>query len=628
MNMFEQNLIYIKEMYPNLLNVVLNDTLDASYEVIPSANGMPNINLQTNETLYYLHSKYDPGAEAEKWVANLSNNGNLTDQVLLFGIGMGYFLEALLKSPEVNRVAVLEPDVQAFNALLRHRNLHTFLSDDKIKLMAVGDHDLNLAELAETITKTMTGELSIVAPPVYQRLYPAKLKWLREKVQESVINDLSNFRTFEKFQKTWLENILRNIPFTIKYLSVLSLKDVLKGGNVVIVGSGPSLEIDVQYLRDIKNKCFIIAAGSSIQALQHFEIDPGLVVTMDGGRANSLAFRRVDSKRSPLVFITQTYYEVLDNYYNNLAFATFEEDQVSEYLYRDQEVPRFRATASVTGTALQLADYMGAKQIIMLGQDLSYPGDKFYSSGVGHLSETTKSNVLKGATDWVDNVLGGKNRSTPVMTLTRKNIETNIKVLELKGIKVINSSRGGAAIEGAEWIPMDVVSQEMMGLPDLELDIHQLMQTRSESEQGVLLQSMMTKLGRILQQAEESEKLLQELRKEIRKLEREHNYRNLNTVGRGLVRVNERWQVITANESFLFYSFGTSHFINGYLKHVPAIVEAHNPLVKAELIVAHLGSLVDQLIAFGPELKSLLSNSLERLETLAEDLNVITGRNE
>ncbi|WP_270406288.1 6-hydroxymethylpterin diphosphokinase MptE-like protein [Paenibacillus timonensis] len=624
--MFEQNLIYLKEMYPNLLNAVLNDTMDASYEVVPSANGMPNLKIQTGETVNYLHSKYDPEAEAEKWVANLSNNGTLTDQVLLFGIGMGYFLEALLKSPEVNRVTILEPDVQAFNVLLRQRNLQTILSDDKIKLMAVGDHELILAELAETITKTMTGELSIVAPPVYQRLYPDKLKSLREKVQESVINDLSNNQTFEKFQKTWLENILRNIPFTIKYPSVLSLKDVLKGGNVVIVGSGPSLEIDVHYLKELKKKCFIIAAGSSIQALQHFEIDPDLVVTMDGGRANSLVFRKVDSTRSPLVFITQTYFEVLETYHNDLAFATFVEDPVSEYLYRDHEVPRFRATASVTGTALQLADYMGAKQIIMLGQDLSYPEDKFYSSGVRHLSEATKSNVLKGATDWVDNVLGGKNRSTPVMTLTRKNIEMNIKALELKGIKVINSSRGGAIIEGTDWIPMDVISKEKLELPDMDLDIRQLMQARPKLEQWELLQSMMTKLKRILQQAEESEKLLQELHKEIQKLERERNYRNLNSVSRGIVRVNERWQVITANDSFLFYSFGTSHFVNSYMKHVPAIVEAQNPLAKAELIVAHLGELVDQLLDFGPELKSLLSNSIERLEKLAEDLNGITGR--
>lgn len=624
--MFEQNLIYLKEMYPNLLNAVLNDTMDASYEVVPSANGMPNLKIQTGETVNYLHSKYDPEAEAEKWVANLSNNGTLTDQVLLFGIGMGYFLEALLGSQEVKRITVLEPDVQAFNVLLRQRNLQTILSDDKIKLMAVGDHELILAELAETITKTMTGELSIIAPPVYQRLHLDKLKWLREKVQESVINDLSNLQTYEKFQKTWLENILRNIPSTVKYPSVLSLKDVLKGGNVVIVGSGPSLEIDVHYLKELKKKCFIIAAGSSIQALQHFEIDPDLVVTMDGGRANSLVFRKVDSTRSPLVFITQTYFEVLETYHNDLAFATFVEDPVSEYLYRDHEVPRFRATASVTGTALQLADYMGAKQIIMLGQDLSYPEDKFYSSGVRHLSEATKSNVLKGATDWVDNVHGGKNRSTPVMTLTRKNIEMNIKALELKGIRVINSSRGGAVIEGTDWIPMDVISKEMMGLPDMDLDIRQLMQARTESEQWELLQSMMDKLRRILQEAEKLEKLLRDLRKEVQKLERERNYRNLNSVSRGLVRVNERWQVITANESFLFYSFGTSHFVNSYMKHVPAIVEAQNPLAKAELIVAHLGELVDQLLAFGPELKSLLSDSIERLETLAGDLNGITGR--
>jgi hypothetical protein len=624
--MIKGNLAYLKEAYPELLRIVLNDSIDPSYEIVQSLNGMINLKINTGGTETYLHSKYDPESEAEKWMENLLNKGSLEEQVLLFGNGMGYFLEVLLRNRQVKRIIVIEPDVQAFNALLLHRDLQALLSDEKIKLVAVGDHELILAQVADMITKTMTGDLSIVAPPVYQRLYSDKLKSLREKVQEAIYNDISNLQTYEKFQKLWLRNILLNIPFTVKYPSVSSLKDVLKGRDVVVVGSGPSLEVDVHFLKDLKKKCFIIAAGSSIQALQHFEIDPDLVVTMDGGRPNLFVFRKVDSTRSPLVFITQTYFEVLDIYHNEMAFAIFAEDPVSEYLYKDEEVPIFRATASVTGTALQLADFMGAKQVILLGQDLSYPDDKYYSSGVQHLSEALKNRILNEADDWVENVHGGKNRSTRVMTLTRKNIEMNIKALNMKGIRVINSSRGGAIIEGTDWIPMDIVSKEKVGLSDIDLDIRQLMQARPEPEQLLRLQHMIHKLRRILQQTEESEKKLWDLHKEIKKLERERTLRNINLVSRGLVRVNKHWQTITAKDCFLFLSFGTAQFVNTYIKHVPAIVESKNPLTKAELIVVHLGQLVDKLLAFEPELKSLLNNSLERLEKLAGDLKGIIRR--
>ncbi|GJM70143.1 hypothetical protein HMSSN036_23590 [Paenibacillus macerans] len=158
-----------------------------------------------------------------------------------------------------------------------------------------------------------------------------------------------------------------------------------------------------------------------------------------------------------------------------MVFARFEDDPVSEYVLPDaQGVPCFRPTASVTGTALQVAAYLGAEEIILMGQDLSYPNDQFYSPGVNHMSEAAKGHFINKANEWVTNVDGGQNLTSEVMIIVRKNIEMNIKTLALAGVKVRNTSKGGAVIEGTEWIAMEelLLQLELLSVRDFDIRVN------------------------------------------------------------------------------------------------------------------------------------------------------------
>ena len=127
-----------------------------------------------------------------------------------------------------------------------------------------------------------------------------------------------------------------------------------------------------------------------------------------------------------MLFINQIHQKILDIYKEQMIFARFQDDLVSEYLLPDaQNVPCFRPTASVTGTALQLAAYLGADEIILMGQDFSYPNNKFYSPGVNHISEAARGRHINKANKWIANVDGGQNLTSEVMIITRKNIEMN-----------------------------------------------------------------------------------------------------------------------------------------------------------------------------------------------------------
>lgn len=616
MRTFENNYLFLKDKYPELVRVVDDYREDNKYEVVETKSGETNLQINYDGKLLSLHSKYKAQAEAEKWISTVQEDIAENEHMLVFGAGIGYFLEAVLQSVDVKQIIFCEPDIQIFNRMVRLRDIRPILGDDRVKMVAVGDHEFVMAELAHYISTKMSGSLAVIAAPIYQRMYGNALAHLKDQIQGAVINEASNQQTHEKFNKQWIQNILFNLPYTLKYPSLKFLKDHWKGMKAIIVGSGPSLEQDIHHLNKLKGKCFIIAAGSSIQALQHFGINPDIVIAMDGGIANYRAFEKIDTNCSPILFVTQIHHKILDVYKDQMVYARFEDDPVSEYVLPNaQDVPCFRPTASVTGTALQVAAFLGADEIILMGQDLSYPNNQFYSSGVNHHTEAIIQRVLDKADEWVANVEGGRNLTTEIMVITRKNIEINIKTLAQEGVKVINTSKSGAVIEGTEWIVIEELLPQLEQLSISNFDIRDLVNNHllpyQENEYTIIL----NKIRYLLKQVEDSNRKLEIITKCIQSLDNSCKIRDSKRINQKLVEVNELWQWITRQDAFtVLYSFGLSHYINDYLKFVPAIVETKNPIDKAKLIVQHLGVLVEEMLDFTPELRSILIQSMERLE--------------
>lgn len=621
MSMLERNLALLQSRYPELVRLIDDYSEDGPTKVTYTKNNEPNIALMLGEEQIFLHSRYNAVSEAQKWLASIEDQLTRTEQVLLFGTGMGYFLEAVLRHPKVKGVILVEPDVTVFNTMVRFRDVRNILSDSRIQMLAVGSHESVFAELANYISTRMLGTLSFLVPPVYHRYLKESLNQLKGIIASAVNNEASNLQTYNKFQKTWLENILSNLPYTINNPSINVLSGLLQGKKVIIVGSGPSLQKDIHYLKKLKDKCFIIAAGSSIQSLQYYEITPDLAITMDGGEVNSRVYENIDTTLAPLLFITQSHYRIPEIYRGQLMYALFEEDPVSEYLYRDRSVAVFRPTASVTGTALQVAAYLGANEIYLMGQDLSYPGGQFYSPGVEHLTERVKQNALKDADELVDNVDGGKNATTKIMTITRQNIEMNIKVLSTQGIKVINTSKGGAVLEGTEWVSMDELYPQLQWLSDEKFEFSSKIISLSPSERLDRFNITISKLQYILKQIDDMSKKLNQLYSCLKKLKKNISIRNVKKLKQSLTEINDHWQWITSQDCFnTFYSFGLAQQVKKYMKYVPLIVEAKDPFQKAELIEEHLGELVHQLKTFEPELREIIIGAIDRLNMFRSEV--------
>lgn len=615
MDFFRTNVKLLKSIYPNLLPIVNEDaSFEPTYEVMLTHNGEPNMALFIEGQKYYIHSRYNAIAEAKKWVSTIQEEVH-SGHVFILGIGLGYFLEALIELPEVEQVYICEPSVQIFNQMIRVRDIKPLLSNPKVKIMAVGEDELFLKQVADQIATYLSSEnLSILAPSIYKRIYKEKIELINSYIKESLVGQVANFHTYHTFQDIWLTNILNNLPYTILHPSFHKLKNLVNGGKAIVIGSGPSLSLDVEYLKLLRNKCIIIAAGSSIQALEHHNIYPDLVVSMDGGIANLHVFKNLKSTSTPLLFVTQIYYEILDIYKGEKYYSTFNNDLISKYLYSDSETVSLLNTATVTGTAIQAAQFMGFNEIILMGQDLSYPGKQYYTSGVKHISDKELVEITDDADLWIENVYGGQNPTTKKMMFTLRDLELLIKIQTQNGLKVINTSQKGAVIKYTEYRTMESMMGELLNLENQNFNLLEKNFQPSLHERHETFSHVISKLKFILKQTEDVDNKLDNLIKTINSLKHDYSKHKFSALNQKLQTINKLWTWITTKETFtIFYTFSRGHHINIYVRYVPIIVETRDIIKKAKLIEEHLGNLTVNIKQFVPELQSILRKAIQRL---------------
>ncbi|WP_068778971.1 motility associated factor glycosyltransferase family protein [Paenibacillus sp. GM2] len=624
MDLIDRNLNFIEKSYPQLLPVIQGSNGNC-YKSDLTKRQEPNIILNKDESEVCLHSKYNAEEEARKWVLSLNEQDIESEHLLIVGCGLGYFLEQLLYHSKSSYIYIYEPNIHILKEWVQSRDVTRALSNPRVRLFVVGEDELFHSVLASSISSYIFNTFGLVSPPVYKRLYPNLVSDLQLKIRDALNANRTNQATLSVFNKQWLENVLFNLPYINKDNSAKKLKEFAKGSTAIIVGSGPSLKYDIEYLRAVKSKCLIIAAGSSIQALEHYGVTPHMVVSMDGGIPNYKVFENIDTGKVPLVFCSQINYHIVENYKAPVFSSVLEADGLTPYIVGKESLPKFQSTTSVTGTAMQLAVYMGASEIVLTGQDLSYPENQFYTLGVNHLTSSIINNELSKAKELVPNVDGGENLTTLKMKVTLNDLGLLVQFIVLQDVRVINSSKHGAVISGTEWRPMEELLPQWLDKEDRDFTIDKFALPLQLEDKLENFSSIKNDIQSLYIKAREQSKRITRMMDIIQQLADKLVNGNISTLSKKLIEVNKLWTTITEQDVFkVIYSFLLKQHIDTYMRYVTEIVETQDQRKKAKLIVEHLGKLVKVMNDLTPDLLETLNIGINRIDLLIDGLGDVS----
>ena len=190
----------------------------------------------------------------------------------LAGVHNYLFLRKWLKAKSQRRLVILEENISSFAPFLKNPLTSKLLKDPQVEIHLLPQ---------KTYFKTFTEELA--------------LRFFLERFELISFGKQKHFNSFKKLLEESLvyysaymndqlsfsplfQNFLANASQLNRSFDVGNLKGAFSKVPAIICGAGPSLALEKERLKDLKNKnkALIIAGGSAITALSAYGLSPHL----------------------------------------------------------------------------------------------------------------------------------------------------------------------------------------------------------------------------------------------------------------------------------------------------------------------------------------------------------------
>lgn len=420
------------------------------YTMEKSKDNLRILKVKINNKERYLGSYYNHKKDIDNFINAI---GKINDKtvVVTYGVLDGeYLLELSRIKSKSFKIIVFEKSDELIKKMKNDKYYNDFIEDERIKIFKYDESKIDLIlknelELANIYNvKTVDNEILYY----YNSEEILKItKELKKIITHNIIND----NTIKHFSERWFESFVKNFKYTLNSIFFEEIKNKFKNKSAIVISAGPSLEKNIELLKECHEKFVIISGGRTLEKLKEIGVKPDFFIMIDG---DEIAYDLVKENLKfniPLIFCNATNEKILQNHDGIKIYEPTSIDFIMNILNRNAE-GRFGG-GSVAHACISTAIYLGCNNIIFIGQDLAYTNDKVHAEFCEakddkYKEEEVFDNIINKNDLFVDDIYGKKVRTSNPLNMFRENIEVIIK--QHKDIKFINATEGGAHINGSE----------------------------------------------------------------------------------------------------------------------------------------------------------------------------------
>ena len=344
-----------------------------------------------------LHSRYDPQKEGQRLAQSLLQEMEVSQkQVPVFmGFGLGYGLAALAqeilaaqavagmrgqveagKNPLAGLVLV-EPDVACFAAARWSLDFEPVFALEKCALLVGASHQSVLGVL-ESFGLEHCHFVWNRAHTSHNQPY---FDGLHTLVQRNLDKDAINNRTLAKFGQLWLRNSCRNLEFLATCDGVKRYENLGWNLDACVIGAGPSLDEILPHLKEIKERCLLIAVDTALRACLRAGVEPDFVVLADPQYWNARHLAGLSAPSSILITEVAAYPSVFRFPCQEVVLCSSLYPVGKFFSSRGLDKGELGAGGSVATSAWGLARLCGCRRIFLAAVDLAFPGKRTHAHG-------------------------------------------------------------------------------------------------------------------------------------------------------------------------------------------------------------------------------------------------------
>ncbi len=473
---FKKNAAILHTRYPELYRTITeNRAASAEITVHRTKTGLPNIEATSDDKTVSLHSKIDPVREARR-IADSVMEGS-EQVIVLIGFGLGYHVEEMLRKNGHTRFVAIEPDTNIFIQALGARDLRFALESDRFMLFVEPD----TVPFDEVIPEA--GAVKFYMHRPYTLLFPEKTDKLKQAFLKFSNRTTINTATLSKFDRLWTRNTFKNCEYFFSLNGVDALRNSLKGFAALVLAAGPSLDEDIEKIRQMQQDIFIIASDSVLRPLLRHSILPDFVVTVDPQFINSFHVTGLTMNEGDtpvLIADPAVHPSTFRNYSGTtvISSSVFSPGQLIEEFSGIKG--RIAAGGSVATAAFDFARTTGADPIIVAGLDLSYSKGKTHLSG-SFIEDYILSKAYRFKTVpsyYTEYIRSGK--PTAISDRNGCTVFTDKRLLLYKSwfenqsfsndSTILNATSGGLSIQGIQDVEFKAISQFISNGPEKKQD--------------------------------------------------------------------------------------------------------------------------------------------------------------
>jgi tetratricopeptide (TPR) repeat protein len=445
MNLFDKSINVLRHLNPSYAEWVASAPEDPGFELVKNTAGRPNLLVRPEGRDGFLLYENENFLEQETEILKRAAV-EPKKATFLFGLGLGYRAEALLRLlPGDCHVLVVEENPYLVRLALSVTNLIMALS--RGRLILVPNDDQVLTRFSASLGRSYRqGETAVMVDEKCLKYFTPAFKNKVDKFNLKVRRDALGSAAYLQNAPKIVENELANLPLTLISPGISSLKDSLHGLPAIVVSAGPSLNAGIHLLAEAYGRAALIATAPVLRVLLAFDVMPDLAGILDYTPSNyDVLADAFVTEDVPLVFLEATWPKVVRDYQGDLVSIFHSHGPVRNWLGpllsgRDH----WPVGSNVGSFCLDLAIYLGADPIILVGQDFSFPELVTHSEGVVGRRKVASKNP---AQDWIwlDAVDGGRVPSSLALASYLEEFNRTIARTERT---FINTSPFGARIEG------------------------------------------------------------------------------------------------------------------------------------------------------------------------------------
>ncbi len=451
-SIYDQNMNVLRVKVPYLATIMEGLRPDPRLTMILSGEkGASAVYVDNNGNPILLHSKYDPVREAAKLVDGYRLSP--TVNVVMLGFGLGYHVLDLVSRRNAHDfIVICERNPQIIRAALEHVDLRPLFEKRNILWFIDERPDrVNMMFKNKVLSILANGVSVLVHPPSFQ-LHEAYYTQVRKAFDEFSVYARVNINTQIAKAEDFTRNAFRNLYEFIHARPVSELFGTARGLPVFIVGAGPSLDKTVAYLREVRDRGFIIAVDSALATLLHHGIRPDLVVSIDFTKHTLNYFKDIDTQALSLVFDLEICPEVLRIFKGQKYAIHLPKKSVSEWVTSViGNKGAIDKGLSVSHAAALLATKMEAATIILIGQDLAYPRSQWHAKGSHFFQHLEVADQVELNVCQTEDIFGSMTKTSTALMVFKRHFEM---LIEESTTPVYDATEGGARIRGAQLISL------------------------------------------------------------------------------------------------------------------------------------------------------------------------------